>query len=128
MITISKWYTGEAAHKLGEGYPDPEGTFGKCSRLHGHSYKMKVVVQSKSNTLKNGMVLNYFELDDIVKPMVDNYLDHRYLNDIFPHLQPTSENLARAFATLISSALPVGIQLVELILKETDKTEAIWTL
>jgi len=67
--TISRTYWFSAAHRL-EGHP-------KCGRLHGHNYKVTV---SKSGTPGgDGMVLDYGKMDEVIKPLIDNILDHRYL-------------------------------------------------
>lgn len=101
---VAKTYTFEAAHIL----PDHPG---KCSRLHGHSYKVKVEVFGEVNPT-TGMVVDFAVVDDQVKPMID-ILDHRFIakGDEWPcsaapdgtHIQvigvrTTAENLARWFA------------------------------
>lgn len=101
MIQISKIIRFEAAHKL----PLHDG---KCARLHGHSWVAEVTVSGKmpqESGPKSGMLIDYGELSDILKPLVD-ILDHRYLNEDLPpiHSQtdihckamaaPTSENIA----------------------------------
>jgi 6-pyruvoyltetrahydropterin/6-carboxytetrahydropterin synthase len=51
-----------------EGHP-------KCGRLHGHNYKITV---GTGGLLVEGMVIDYAQLDRIVKPIVEE-MDHRYL-------------------------------------------------
>lgn len=68
MYKITRTYTFSAAHRL-EGHP-------KCGRLHGHNYS--VVVELGVEVTDHGMVLDYGELDDYVKPIIDSY-DHRYI-------------------------------------------------
>lgn len=65
---ISREYWFSAAHRI-EGHP-------KCGRLHGHNYKVVVVLGA--DRLADGMVLDYGILDSIVKPIIET-LDHRYL-------------------------------------------------
>jgi 6-pyruvoyl tetrahydropterin synthase/QueD family protein len=65
---IQRDYFFSAAHRI-EGHP-------KCGRLHGHNYK--VVVMLHGLVGPNGMVLDYNELDKVVKPLIDK-VDHRYL-------------------------------------------------
>lgn len=85
-MRICKSFTFDAAHRLDKLPPDH-----KCHRLHGHTYKVEIVVQGPLDNL--GMVANYDELSAVWKPLHDA-LDHRYLNEI-PGLEcPTTENLA----------------------------------
>ena len=75
-------FTFDAAHKL-------EGYEGKCSNLHGHTYKLQVTVSGKVK--ENGMIIDFLELDRIVKEQALNYLDHSYLNEKIKN--PTAENI-----------------------------------
>ena len=89
--TLSKEFTFEAAHKL-------ETHDGKCARLHGHSWKM--LVTAKGDALqeegpKEGMLIDYSDLKKMVKPIVDDYLDHHYLNETLDMDMPTSEKVAQ---------------------------------
>lgn len=69
FTSISREYWFSAAHRL-ERHP-------KCGRLHGHNYR--VVVELYGVPDENGMVLDYGVLDKIVKPFIDEKLDHKYL-------------------------------------------------
>lgn len=69
MFIIHREYWFSAAHRL-EGHP-------KCGRLHGHNYKV-VVYLSSVDLDHQGMVLDFGQLDRVVKPIVDE-LDHMYL-------------------------------------------------
>lgn len=67
---------------------------GKCEALHGHNWKVEVLLQS--NTLNSqGMVMDFKELKDKLKNILSS-LDHKYLNDMpyFKKKNPTSENVA----------------------------------
>lgn len=88
---ITKKFTFEAAHRLP--YND-----GKCKRLHGHSWKGEVVVESSSlhdSGPQSGMVMDFSALKAAFRPMVEKYLDHHYLNETLPLDSPTSEAIAR---------------------------------
>lgn len=50
---------------------------GKCSRLHGHSWVLKVSVRGKVQR-ETGFVMDYADISSIVKPLIDR-LDHRHL-------------------------------------------------
>ena len=78
----------EAAHRL---LNLPEGH--KCSRLHGHSYRVQVRVRGDVDP-HTGMVVDFAAIQDACAP-VRQKLDHYYLNDIAGLTNPTSENLAR---------------------------------
>jgi len=94
--TISRAYTFEAAHRL----PFvPEGH--KCGRMHGHSYTVTVAVTGIVHH-RSGMVMDFADIDTIVKPLIDT-LDHRTLNDVIPN--PTSELLAIHLWSKVSSVL-----------------------
>jgi 6-pyruvoyltetrahydropterin/6-carboxytetrahydropterin synthase len=91
MYRLEKSFRFEAAHKL----PHHDG---KCARLHGHSWVGRVVVQGRTlwqTGPKQGMVTDYGELSEVIKPLVENYLDHWYLNESTGLENPTSEELAR---------------------------------
>ncbi len=77
-----------AAHNL-------RGYRGKCEELHGHNWRVEVVV-AKEELDKIGFVLDFRYLKSKVNKMLEK-LDHKYLNDIlyFKRVNPTSENIAR---------------------------------
>lgn len=68
--TISREYWFSAAHRL-EGHP-------KCGRLHGHNYRVVITVTGHLNAY--GMVMDYGDLDKVVKPIIDGLYDHRYIS------------------------------------------------
>jgi len=87
---IAKEFRFEAAHKLP--YHD-----GKCARLHGHSWRGFVYVSGNAlvkKGAKEGMVMDYSDIKKYLKPLVENYLDHYYLNESTGLESPTSEQIA----------------------------------
>ena len=133
MIIISKKFRFDSAHRLWvHTWTDDENlaAFGKCTRLHGHTYELAVFVEGPISPT-TGMVLNYADLTKIVKPVVDR-LDHQNLNDVFNHLT-TAEMMVQTIANWISDAMmqltfvPTEAELVEVDLSETPKTQAVWT-
>ena len=68
---------------------------GKCEALHGHNWKVEVVIAAK-NVNRQGLVVDFHEIKNMVKAALEE-LDHNYLNqlDYFKKHNPTSENLAR---------------------------------
>lgn len=107
-MIIAKSFHWEAAHRI----PWHEG---KCKNIHGHSYKMIVELEGETNP--NGIVMDFSELKDIVKPYIQ-LIDHTTIistNDtelleVFEtkkwkyYLLPfdsTAENLCNYFADII---------------------------
>lgn len=68
---------------------------GKCELLHGHNWKVEVIVSSnKLDSL--GMVVDFSELKRLTNSVLGE-LDHRCLNelDYFREYNPSSEEIAR---------------------------------
>jgi len=61
---------------------------GKCLNLHGHNYRLQVVVESEQlNDLH--MVMDFEDLKDIVNGVIDQEYDHRFLVASFdPRAEP----------------------------------------
>jgi 6-pyruvoyltetrahydropterin/6-carboxytetrahydropterin synthase len=72
-----------AAHRLP--YYD-----GPCSRVHGHNYKLQVVIEGKPNP-KDGMILDFDEIRRKVWECALVQCDHHNLNDFLDN--PTGELL-----------------------------------
>ncbi|SRR5258708_5088939 len=89
MYTIRKQFTFSAAHKLVGLHIDHP-----CSRQHGHNYIVEVILRGKLNEVC--FVRDYRELDAF-KEYLDEEIDHRDLNVVFPDMQTTAENLAYLF-------------------------------
>ena len=63
---------------------------GLCANIHGHSYRLLVTVRGnikeEKGSPKNGMVLDFSVLKEIVKPMIIEKYDHSLvLNANSPH-------------------------------------------
>lgn len=90
MFRIVKSYQFEAAHRL-------EHHDGKCLQLHGHAYTLEVELKNEtisSNGPKKNMLVDFGEISCIVKPMIDEYFDHQYLNETLLCDSPTCEYIA----------------------------------
>lgn len=111
MTTISKEFHFCAAHLL-LGLPETH----PCSRLHGHNYVLRIFLRGEPDA--NGFVQDYRELDKI-KNYVKNELDHQFLNDIFPNLNTTVENLSRAIFDKFKPDYPL---MCAVEISETPKT------
>lgn len=86
IVEISKEFRFEAAHSL----PHLPRNH-KCSRPHGHSYKIEVVCRGEVDA-DWGWLIDYAEITKIVKPFIEA-LDHRDLNQVLPG-KTTAEELA----------------------------------
>jgi 6-pyruvoyltetrahydropterin/6-carboxytetrahydropterin synthase len=77
MFEIEKTFTFEAAHEL-------KHHDGKCKNMHGHSYILQIAVR-KADLIPSGpkvnMVMDFQDVNDVVKPLIEEYLDHRILNE-----------------------------------------------
>jgi 6-pyruvoyltetrahydropterin/6-carboxytetrahydropterin synthase len=68
---------------------------GKCEALHGHNWKVEVVLSGKDLD-DSGVVLDFAEVKNATGEIMSE-IDHRYLNDLpfFRENNPSSENIAR---------------------------------
>lgn len=68
---------------------------GKCERLHGHNWKVKVTVEGEKLDA-GGMLVDFHKLKDCMNEVLDR-LDHRDLNEVppFTKLEPSAENIAK---------------------------------
>ncbi len=99
IVELMKEYRFEAAHRLPR---VPEGH--KCSRIHGHSYKVELFVQGPVDPA-TGWLIDFGLIDDC---WIDLYarLDHRYLNDISGLENSTCETLAAYLWREIAPRIP----------------------
>lgn len=94
----------DAAHYL-------PGYKGKCSQMHGHTWTVEVEVYG--NISENGMVVDFIQLKEELKKIIDQF-DHNVLNAIIEN--PTCENivtliqteLRKQFSALISVKVTEG--------------------
>ncbi len=68
---------------------------GKCEALHGHNWKVEVVVSGEELD-GSGVVLDFAEVKAATSEVMSE-IDHRYLNELpfFIEHNPSSENIAR---------------------------------
>jgi len=116
-MQIFKAFTIEAAHRLPH---VPAGH--KCSRLHGHSFRIEVHVEGPVDA-KLGWVIDFAEIKDAFKA-VEEQIDHRYLNEVEGLENPTSENLARWVWERLAPALP---SLSKIVVHETCTSGCIYS-
>lgn len=71
-MKIAKEFRWEMGHRLPE-------HFGLCKNIHGHSYKM--VVEFEGELDKNQMVIDYYDMEKIINPVIEK-LDHSFMVNI----------------------------------------------
>jgi 6-pyruvoyltetrahydropterin/6-carboxytetrahydropterin synthase len=108
-MEIFQEFTFEAAHRL------PHVPLGhKCSRLHGHSYRVAVHLTGVVDE-HAGWIRDFADVSCAMRPVLDR-LDHYYLNEVEGLENPTSEVLARWIWVRLHPALP---ELSQVVVRET---------
>ena len=131
-MKIAKEFRWEMGHRL-------QCHKGKCVNLHGHSYKM--LVEFIGDIKDDGMVLDYFDVKEIVGPIIDK-LDHAVIitktdtelieavkklnsDHVIVDFESTAENLCIYFLNKIKeSNLPENITSIMVKVFETENTYA----
>lgn len=118
MYKLKKEITIECAHSLKD---SDSLVTKKCLNLHGHSYEVIIMIQT--NTLKNGMIIDFGILKEIVYE-----LDHKNLNDFIEN--PTAENMSKYLYDKIADRLSLMYELygLEVEVYETKGSSASYTL
>jgi len=103
------------------------GYRGKCENVHGHNYKVRVVMEGGELDAA-GLLFDFAELRRRMKEVIDA-LDHRFLNDLppFTEINPSAENIARYFYEQLTERLAAsanGARLREVVVFESDTTTA----
>jgi 6-pyruvoyltetrahydropterin/6-carboxytetrahydropterin synthase len=120
-----------AAHSL-------RGYKGKCESLHGHNWKVEVLVSSdKLNSL--AMVMDFSELKKITAEVLET-LDHKHLNELEyfstkggsassgKMVNPSSEEIARyIFLKLKKMVAKQRCKLEEVLVWETEGSSAAYS-
>ena len=103
---LIKTFRFEAAHSLPNVPPEH-----KCSRLHGHSYRVDIHVTGEfdcgvraDDEPAMGWVIDFGDIKRVAGPVLDE-LDHRCLNDIPGLANSTSEMLCKYLWDRIAPAL-----------------------
>jgi 6-pyruvoyltetrahydropterin/6-carboxytetrahydropterin synthase len=115
-MKIFKAFTFDAAHRL-PCVPDGH----KCSRLHGHTFRVEIHVDSQLDQ-KQGWVIDFHDIKDLVSPVIDQ-LDHNYLNDIAGLENPTSENICKWLWKKVKLNLPI---LSKIVVQESPSSGAVY--
>jgi 6-pyruvoyltetrahydropterin/6-carboxytetrahydropterin synthase len=107
-----------AAHQL-------RGYRGKCENLHGHNWKIEVVLRGRTLD-RVGMLVDFVEVKSWLRALVDEQLDHKNLNDLpaFKSDNPSAENIARYLYEGLATRLPGGVAVDRVTVFETDRCGA----
>ncbi|HVV73434.1 MAG TPA: 6-carboxytetrahydropterin synthase QueD [Verrucomicrobiae bacterium] len=115
-MELRKSFQFEAAHRLPR-LPKSH----KCSRLHGHSFSVEIVVAGPCDR-RLGWLMDYADISDAFRPIWAQ-LDHYYLNRIPGLSNPTSENIAIWIWNRLKPRLPL---LAEVVVAETCTAKCIY--
>ena len=131
MLTITKEFQFDAAHRLWSDHLSEEQNFkiyGKCSKLHGHTYRLQVSV---SGTVRDdGMILNFTELKTFVQETFLSRYDHAYLNELeeYDNLPVTAEIMVSYIYNVLDEELSrKDVLLQSVVLYETPTSWATMT-
>lgn len=115
---IGRSFSFSAAHHL-EDLPDGH----KCARVHGHTYRVEVVVASDI-LARPGFVMDFADLSPFGAYLAATF-DHRDLNEVLA-VQPTSEALAEHLACWFQTNLQPELRcmLVSVRVWESDRSWA----
>lgn len=84
MYYVSKRMEIAGAHNLKLDYDS------KCKNTHGHNWYITVFCKG-SELNHSGMIVDFKK----IKELVHDKLDHQYINEIIPEINPTAENMAK---------------------------------
>ena len=103
------------------------GYQGKCENVHGHNYKVRVVLAGEKLD-KTGLLYDFVELKKRIDEVI-RALDHKFLNDLAPftELNPSAENIAKYFYDELARRLAAsanGARIRAVTIFETDATTA----
>jgi len=118
MYEVSVNDSFSSAHFL----PDYDG---KCEQLHGHNYKVVMIVRGETLDSK-GLLVDFAVMKNALRT-VTNQLDHRLLNDLvwFKDSSPSAENIARVIFTQTAALMP-GAKIFAIEVWETEKNQAVY--
>jgi 6-pyruvoyltetrahydropterin/6-carboxytetrahydropterin synthase len=99
MYEVSVDETFAAAHNL-------RNYHGKCEDLHGHNYKVRVVLAGEELD-DTGLLYDFVQMKKAIQGVIRT-LDHKYLNELAPFdtLNPSAENIARHIYDQTAKQLP----------------------
>lgn len=120
MFELEKTFHFEAGHSL-------KHHDGKCRNPHGHSYVLTVCIRTKdliASGPKTNMVIDFGDLSKVVIPMIEEYFDHKWLNDTLNSDSATVEYMAKWIFDFLEPLLP---NLYAITLWETASSKVTYT-
>jgi 6-pyruvoyltetrahydropterin/6-carboxytetrahydropterin synthase len=135
-MKIAKEFRWEMGHRLPE-------HFGLCKNIHGHSYKMLVEFEGELD--KNGMIIDYYDVEKIINPIIEK-LDHAFMvnkddkvvleflekmnsKKVVVDFQSTAENICTYILNEVKKAnLPLNVKRLKVRVYETTHDYAEETL
>jgi len=98
---------------------------GRCERLHGHNWKVKVYIMS--DVLNDiGLAMDFKALKDDTNEVI-SVLEHSFVNEVAPftEINPSSENIAKwIYETLAKKINTESIQVSMVTVWESDTASA----
>lgn len=90
QVTVGKIWTFDSSHQL-------VGHFGKCANVHGHTYKLEVLLKAEPSKAMGdtdeGFVMDFYHLKRVIGERIVDKMDHAFLakgdEPILPTLQAT---------------------------------------
>ncbi|CDR35081.1 6-carboxytetrahydropterin synthase QueD [Criblamydia sequanensis] len=113
MFELEKSFRFEAGHSL------PQSN-SKCRVPHGHSFLLVVKIRAEKlqeEGQERNMVVDFNVISSVVRPLINEYFDHCWLNDTLQTDAPTVEFIARWIYNRLKPELP---DLYSITLHETD--------
>lgn len=120
MYELEKSFTFEAGHEL-------RHHDGKCKTPHGHSYVLTVIL--RADTLiaegpKQNMLIDFYDVSQVVKPMIEEYFDHKWINETLQADSATVEFMAHWIYHYLKPKLPL---LYAISMNETSSSKVTYT-
>lgn len=103
------------------------GYKGKCESLHGHNFRVEIVVAG-GKLDKTGLLVDFKILKQLLAGTLEK-LDHKHLNRLraFKGKNPSAENIAEFVYRELSGRLPPAVKLVEVWVWESDQAGACYS-
>ena len=122
MFEVAVEHEFSAGHAL-------RGYQGKCENIHGHNYKIQIVVAGeKLDSI--GLLMDFKNIRTQIHSTADR-LDHQFLNELppFDEINPSAENLAKYFFEEIQQVYQNGnLNVKSVTVWESNKTWATYHL
>ena len=118
-VTVHRKAHFNAAHRLyNQEWSDDRNTiiFGKCANpnYHGHNYDLIVAVTGEIDK-ETGFVMDMKILKNLIRTQIEDYFDHKNLNEQVPEfingLNPTAENIAVVIWNRLKNHLEDNLEL-----------------